>query len=66
MKTCCQCFASLRGDGPNSTRLWCSNACASAWDDAHPEEAKLWIRVENMTPLQRAELDALLGLGAQC
>ena len=66
MKTCCQCGAPVSDYGPKGSRTCCSNACASAWDDAHPEEAALWIRVENMTPLQRAELDALLGLGAKC
>jgi hypothetical protein len=64
--SCCQCGATVSDYGPKGSRTYCSNTCANAWDDAHPEEAAAWIRVENMTPIQRAELDAMLGLGAKC
>ena len=56
----------LRLEVPASTRAWCGGACMAAWDSAHPEEAARWIRVGEMTPLQRSELLALIGKGERC
>lgn len=64
---CCQCGKPLRpGAHPPSIREWCGNACVAAWEDANPVESSGWIRVENMTPLERAELEALIGRGEPC
>lgn len=64
---CSHCGKALsKGDGPKSIRSWCNQECMDAWDKANPEEAAGWIRVERMTPTQRAELDAMLGRGKKC
>lgn len=62
---CAQCgvLRDLRG-GPPSCRGFCSRECEHTWNDDHPEEAAKWIRVEDMTIAQGAELAALLGFHA--
>jgi hypothetical protein len=52
-------------DAPPSDMSWCSPACHDAWYAARPEEAAKWIAVSDMSALQRAELEAVLGLGAR-
>lgn len=63
---CAHCEAPLATNGIPSERGWCDEACLDAWYSANPEEAKGWIRVEDLTPEQRAELDALIGRGVAC
>lgn len=56
---CAQCGAMVAASyGPECVRRWCSQVCDKAWDEAHPG---YWIKVEDMTREQRAELDAILG-----
>lgn len=58
---CSYCDKALCFSGaPAPSRAWCDEDCQAAWDAAHPKEAAGWIRVEDATPEQRAELDALL------
>lgn len=63
---CATCGKGLVGSvfDPPCGRGWCSPACAEAWDKAYPEEG--WVRVEDATLEQRAELLAILGKGEAC
>lgn len=64
-KTCAQCTAPLYGGAavPDAIIGWCSEACTDTWMAAHPEESKGWIKIEDLTAAQRAELDAIIGGG---
>lgn len=46
--------------GEGSHTLLCGG-CKDPWEAAHPEALVGWIRVEDLTRAQRAELDAILG-----
>jgi len=50
---------------PKPSRVWCLGECHAKWMAAHPEEQVGWVRVGDLTPLQHAELKALLGQGEQ-
>ncbi len=55
-KYCDHCGSTLAPDDgttPKSSRSWCSMACG----DAATADEPGWIRIADMTPLQRAELD---------
>lgn len=52
-------------DEPPSNMSWCWPECHAAWFAARPEEAAKWTAVGDLTVAQRAELDAVLGLGAK-
>ncbi len=63
---CVQCGKSIDTTGlPNSESLKCSIECSTQWDNEHPEEVAKWIPISEMTIVQRAELDALLGKAAK-
>jgi len=49
---------------PASERHWHGDACWELWLAANPEEAKHWVAVSDLTPVQRAELDGVLGKAA--
>lgn len=55
-------------DGPPMVceRAWCSPTCRDAWWAENPEEAEGWIRVEDLSPIHCAELEALIGKGEPC
>lgn len=60
----CGCSVACRDDQPKAERVWCSQACCDLWLAEHPEEAAKWTAIDALTFLQRAELDATLGLHA--
>lgn len=61
---CSNCGSGLPShDGPEATRRFCDDACWRGWLATHPDEAKGWVSVSDLTPIQRAELDGLLGKG---
>ncbi len=64
---CAQCgkvYGQPREGVPlGSTITWCGDVCHDAWMTAHPEEAKGWIKVEDLNAADRAELDWILAGG---
>lgn len=56
----------LRPDDPPASRSFCSDACLDAWTASGAEGSDGWVRVEDLTAMQRAELEALLGHGQPC
>lgn len=44
---------------------WCSEEHQAAWDVANPRPDVDWVAVGGATPLQVAEIKALLGQGEQ-
>lgn len=49
------------GDAPVAERGWHGDVCWELWLAANPEEAKHWVEVGDLSPVQRAELDGILG-----
>lgn len=56
--SCSWCGAPITHDpdDPPSIQSWCSSECS----DAETADEPGWIKVEDLTPEQRAELDVLL------
>lgn len=65
MRRCAWCAKRMRGDSPPGNRYWCNRLCLASWEAAHPEEATGWVEVEDLSPLQHAELVALIGLATK-
>jgi len=56
---CEQCGAEIMYDScSNPAPMCCGSTCQEAWEAANPGE---WVKVEDLSRFQRAELDALLG-----
>ena len=64
---CSQCGKAWRSKAslPEAVQSWCSPTCRDAWYAARPEEAAKWADVRDLTIVQRAELDAILGNGGK-
>jgi hypothetical protein len=67
LKACAHCGKAVHLDPslPLAEISWCSPECSDAWFAARPEEAAKWTAVGDLSSSQRAELDAILGLGAK-
>lgn len=67
VKECAHCGEAFHMDPglPSAKISWCSPECSDAWFATRPEEAAKWTAVGDLNPLQRAVLDAILGLGAK-
>ncbi len=68
-KTCGGCGKITTIENPDSLQrtcvIYCDEECWELYLKNNPEKAKGWKMVNALTPLERAELDMILGKGAK-
>lgn len=68
-KACGGCGKVIVVENPDSLQrtavMYCNDACWELHLEKHPEESQHWKRVDELTPLERAEVDMIIGKGAK-